>query len=137
MGDIQISAHQYCRGMILSAFDQRRSILIIHWWLKSTFLKKIANSKLNIRLNYWKLLRGTLKLRALNTRLAKGRFFQKEWCIFLIDQKMCQKLSWKRYFEISFSLESADSNCTIVSNGGKIQNTKLRIEHSTFFGQWK
>ena len=24
-----------------------------------------------------------------------------------------------------------------MSKGGKIQNTKLRIEHSTFFGQWK
>ena len=37
----------------------------------------------------------------------KGRFFQKVWCIFLIAQKMCQKLSWKRYFEIVLCLESA------------------------------
>ena len=36
--------------------------------------------------------------------------------------------------EITFCLESADSNCTAVSKGGKIQNTKLGIEHSTFFG---
>ena len=50
---------------------------------------------------------------------------------------MCQKLSWKRDFEIAFCLESADSNCTAESKGGKIQNTKLRIDHSTFFGQWK
>ena len=67
----------------------------------------------------------------------KGRFFQKVWCIFLIAQKMCRKLSWKRDIEILFGLESADSNCTAVSKGGKIQNTKLRIEHSTSFGQWK
>ena len=40
-------------------------------------------------------------------------------------------------FEIVFCLESADSNCTAVFKSGKIQNTKLRIEHSTFFGQWK
>ena len=40
---------------------------------------------------------------------SKGRFFQKIWCIFLIAQKMCRKLSWKRYFEIAFCLESADS----------------------------
>ena len=32
----------------------------------------------------------------------------------------------KKYFEIVISLESADSNCTAVSEGGKIQNTKLR-----------
>ena len=70
-------------------------------------------------------------------RLLKVAFFQKVWCIFLIAQKMCRKLSWKRDFEIVFCLESADSNCTAVSKGGKIQNTKLRIEHSTFFGQWK
>ena len=31
-------------------------------------------------------------------------------------------------------LESADSNCTAVSKGGKIQNTKRRIDQSTFFG---
>ena len=65
----------------------------------------------------------------------KGRFFQKVWCIFLIAQKMCRKLSWKRDFEIVLCLQSADSNCTAVSKGGKIQNTKLRIEHSTIFGQ--
>jgi hypothetical protein len=69
--------------------------------------------------------------------LIKVAFFPKVWCIFLIAQKMCRKLSWKRHFEIAFCLESADSNCTAVSKGGKIQNTKLRIEHSTFFGQWK
>ncbi len=44
----------------------------------------------------------------------------------------------KRDFEIAFSLESADSNCTAaVSEGEKIQNTKLKIEPSTFFGQLK
>ena len=57
--------------------------------------------------------------------------------IFLIAQKMCRKLSWKRDFEIVFCLESADSNCTAVSEDGKIQNTKLRIERSTFLRQWK
>ena len=31
---------------------------------------------------------------------SKGRFFQKVCCIFLIAQKMCRKLSWKRDFEI-------------------------------------
>ena len=40
-------------------------------------------------------------------------------------------------FEIVFCLESADSNCTAVFKSGKIQNTKLRIEHSTFFGHLK
>ena len=64
-------------------------------------------------------------------------FFQKVWYIFLTAQKMCWKLSWKNYFEIAFCLESADFNCTAVSELGKIQNTKLRIERSTFFGQWK
>ena len=67
----------------------------------------------------------------------KVTFFQKVWCIFLIAQKMCRKLSWKGDFEIVLCLESADSNCTAVSKGGKIQNTKLMIEHSTFFVQWK
>ena len=38
----------------------------------------------------------------------KVAFFQKVWCIFLIAQKMCWKLSWKRDFEIAFCLESAD-----------------------------
>ena len=46
------------------------------------------------------------------TVLPKGRFFQKVWCMFLIAQKMCRKLSWKWYFEIVLGLESADSNCT-------------------------
>jgi len=65
------------------------------------------------------------------TVLLKVAFFQKVWCIFLIAQNMCWKLSWKRDFEIAFCLESADSNCTAVSKGGKIQNTKLKIEHNT------
>ena len=38
----------------------------------------------------------------------KVTFFHKVWCIFLIAQKMCRKLSWKRDFEIAFCLESAD-----------------------------
>jgi len=42
--------------------------------------------------------------------------------------KNVSKLPWKRNFEIVFCLESADSNCTAVSEGGKIQNTKLRLE---------
>ena len=67
----------------------------------------------------------------------KVAFFQKVWCIFFIAQKMCWKLSWKRDFEIVLSLESADSNCTAESKDGKIQNKKPRVEHSTFFGQWK
>jgi len=54
----------------------------------------------------------------------KVAFFQKVLCIFLIAQKMCRKLSWKRHFEIVFCLESADSNCTAVSKGGKIQKHK-------------
>ena len=67
----------------------------------------------------------------------KITFFQKVWCIFLIAQKMCRKPSWIKYFEIALCLESANSNCTAVSKGGKIQNTKIRIECSTCFGQWK
>ena len=47
---------------------------------------------------------------------------------------MCQKLSWIRDFENAFYLESADSNCTVVSKGRKNQNTNLRIEQSTFLG---
>ena len=66
--------------------------------------------------------------------MLKVAFFQKVWSSFPIAQKICRKLSWKKDFEIAFCLESADSNCTAVSKGGKIQNTKLRIEHSTFFG---
>ena len=49
-------------------------------------------------------------------------------------ENLWRKLSWKRYFEILLRLESAETNCTAVSEGGKIQNTKLRIEHSTFLG---
>ena len=45
-------------------------------------------------------------------------------CIFLVAQKMCRKLSWKRYLQIAFCLVSSDSNCIAVSEGGKIQNTK-------------
>ena len=29
---------------------------------------------------------------------SKGRFFQRVWSIFLIAQKMCRKLSWKRFW---------------------------------------
>ena len=56
---------------------------------------------------------------------SKGRFFQKVWCIFLIAQKICQKLSWKRDFEIVLCLESADSNCNAVSEGGKFKIQSL------------
>ena len=42
----------------------------------------------------------------------------------------------KRFWNCIF-FRSADSDCTAVSKGGKIQNTKFRIGHSTFFGQWK
>ena len=66
-----------------------------------------------------------------NRAKLKVAFFQKVWCIFLIAQKKCRKLSWKRYFEIAFCL---DSNCTAVPEGGEIQNAKLRIERSTFLG---
>ena len=59
--------------------------------------------------------------------------FQKVWFIFLIAQNMWRKLSWKRDFEIVLCLESADSNCTAVSKGGKIQNAKLRIEQHIFW----
>ena len=52
-------------------------------------------------------------------------FFQKVWCIFLIAQKMCRKLSWKRYLEIVFCLKSADSNCTAVSKEGKFKMQSL------------
>ena len=71
-----------------------------------------------------------LKIRVISIvefQAPKGRFFQKVWYIFLIAQKLCQKLSWKWDFEIVFCLESADSNCTAVSEGREIQNTKLRI----------
>ena len=77
------------------------------------------------------------QVKSCSLHLIKIAFFQKVWCIFLIAQKVCRKLSWKRDFEIAFGLESADPDCTAVSKGGKIQNTKLRIEHSTFLGQWK
>ena len=55
--------------------------------------------------------------------LAKGRFFSESMMNFSYCQKkICRKLCWKRYFEIVFCLESADSNCTAVSKGGKIQS---------------
>ena len=53
-------------------------------------------------------------------------FFSESVLHFSDCPKMCQKLSWKRYFEIVLCLESADSNNTAKSKGGKIQNTKLR-----------
>ena len=43
----------------------------------------------------------------------------------------------KRFWNCVLFIESADSNCTAVSKGGKIQNTKLRIVCSAIFGQWK
>ena len=67
--------------------------------------------------------------------LIKGRFFSESMLHFSHGLKNVPKLSWKRDFEIVLCLESADSNCTAVTKGGKIQNTKLRIERSTFFGQ--
>ena len=47
---------------------------------------------------------------------------------------LAKNYSEKDIFEIAFRLVSADSNCTAVSKGGIIQNTKLRIAHSKFFG---
>ena len=67
------------------------------------------------------------------TSVLKVAFFRKydalHWFIG------AENYSEKRYFEIVLCLKSADSNCTAVSKDRKIQNTKLRIEHSTFFGQ--
>ena len=54
-----------------------------------------------------------------------------------MPKKYAENYPEKKYFEIVFCLESAVSNSTAVSEGGKIQNTKLMIEHSTFLGQWK
>ena len=54
-----------------------------------------------------------------------------------MPKKYAENYPEKKYFEIGFCLETANSNCTAVSEGGKIQNTKLRIDRSTFFGQWK
>ena len=69
--------------------------------------------------------------------LSKGRFFSESTMHFSHCPKNVPKTILKRYFEIVLCLESADSNCITVAKGGKIQNTKLRIQHSTFFGQWK
>ena len=68
------------------------------------------------------------------SEMLKGRFFSESMMHFFIAQKMWRKLSWKRNFEIAFCLASADSDCILVSKGRKIQNTKLRIEHSAFLG---
>ena len=65
--------------------------------------------------------------------VTKGRFFRKCDAVFPLPKKCAENYPENRDFEIALCLESADSNCTAVSKGGKIQNTKLRIEHSTFF----
>ena len=62
-------------------------------------------------------------------------FFSESMMDFSCCPKNVPKTIRKSDFEIAFSLESADSNCTAVSKGGKIQNTKPRIEHSKFLGQ--
>ena len=99
-------------------------------WLLKLFLRFISSWHKKILVRNWPI--------GICLYCVKGNIFQKAWWIFLITQKMCWKLSWKRDFEIAFCLESADSNCTAVSKVGKIQNTKLiKIEHRTFFGQWK
>ena len=72
-----------------------------------------------------------------DTVQVKGWFFSESMMHFSHCPKNVLETILKRDFEIVFCFESADSNCTAVSKGGKIQNTKLRIEHSTFFGQWK
>jgi len=45
---------------------------------KKYFSKENSQYQIKYSSQLLKILRGTLKLRALNTRLAKGRFFQKE-----------------------------------------------------------
>ena len=77
------------------------------------------------RMNCWVSMLFFINVMSLLRLYLKVAFLKKVWCIFLIAQKMCRKLFWKRDFEIAFCLELADSNCTAVSKGGKIQNTKL------------
>jgi hypothetical protein len=67
----------------------------------------------------------------------KGCLFSESMIHFSHCPKNVPKTILKKNFEIVFCLESAVSNCTAVSKGGKIQDTNLKIGHSTFFGQWK
>ena len=60
----------------------------------------------------------------------KVAFFQKLGCI--APQKT-RKLSWKRDLEIVFSLESADSNYTAVSEGGKFKIQSLGWKEAHFW----
>ena len=67
--------------------------------------------------------------------LIKCCFFSESMMHFSHCPKNVPESILKRDFGIVLCLESADSNCTAVSKGKKIQNTKFRIECSTFFGQ--
>ena len=88
---------------------EARHCQLIYW-----FIRTLGPTPVNtvesafIKSQTW---RNTPTFTPVSLALPKGRFFQKVWWIFLIAQKMYQKLSWKRDFEIAFSLESADSNC--------------------------
>ena len=57
----------------------------------------------------------------------KGYFFQKVWCIFLIDLKLCRKLSVKRDLEIAFCLESA--NCSVWGRENSKYEAYDRTQH--------
>ena len=67
-------------------------------------------------------------------RRIKVAFLRKYDAFFSLSKECAKDYPEKRYFEIAFYVESADSYCTTVSKGGEIQNTKHRIEGSTFFG---
>ena len=62
----------------------------------------------------------------------KVAFFRKYDAFFSLPKKFAENYPEKEILKLC----SAESNCTAVSKGRKIQNTKLRIEHRTFFGQW-
>ena len=67
--------------------------------------------------------------------MAKVRFFSESMVHFSHCPKNVPKTILKKiYFKIVLCLESADSNGSAVSEERKIQKTKLRIEHCTFFG---
>jgi thermostable 8-oxoguanine DNA glycosylase len=50
-----------------------------------------------------------------------------------MPKKYAENYPEKKYFEIGFCLETANSNCTAVSEGGKIQNS-LGYNTAHFWG---
>ena len=65
-------------------------------------------------------------------------FFRKYDALFSLPKKCAENYHEKEILKLcSVQSQLTLSNCTAGSKGGKIQNTKFRVEQSTFFGQSK